>query len=117
MNWPTEGHNGDRPPLCASTIQYLAAHGFIDPTHDPGLAVRTALQDLHADDEQDELTGDDNDDDVNEQLAAQLIEPKGPNPQQQMFSEKPTGPTTLLEESKALIAMPLPAASMLDEGD
>lgn len=96
--------HGERPSLCAATLQYLADEGFIDPTSDPRLAVRTALQDLHVDHAQDEqdLTDDDSDD--AEKLAAQLIEPRGVNPQQRVFTEKPTGPTDLVEEGKALIA-------------
>lgn len=115
MEGLTEHSDADRPPLCASTIQYLAAQGLIDPTYDSRLALTNALQGLQTgEDEQDGLTDDDDDD---EQLAAQLIEPKGPNPQQQMFSDKPAGPTTLVEEGKAFIARaPLPAENLLTAG-
>lgn len=119
MDKPTHPVDGDTnsSALSASTIEFLTAHGFIRQANDSGLALETVLQGLHSGDgdEQDELTTDDDDDD--EQLAAQLIEPKGRNPQQQIFSEKPTGPSTLVEESKALIKRePLPREATLLQG-
>lgn len=106
----------EKPALCVSTIDYLTAHGFISPANDSGVTLQTVLQELQTGDgdEQDELTDDDEND---EQLAAQFIEPKGPNPQQQMFLEKPSGPNLLVEASKALIKRePVPPEASLLPG-
>lgn len=95
---------GDRrPPLCPSTIRFLADQGLIDPSY-AGFGVEDLLQHLQTGASDERGVNDLTDIEVDENSVCEILEPKGVNPQQQVFSEQPDGPVALVEQSKALIA-------------
>ena len=104
----------DDDAACSSTLQYLADNGFIDPSYDSSTGLRAAvkrLQDDMQDDEEIDELADDNDDELNDDEIARMLEPTGINPQQTVLMAQPAGPTSalLLDEGKTLIARtPLP---------